>query len=342
MIRFRWSESREARNETARGDAPTNPLEGGEVQARRRRRLRFSLGGLIAAPVWLLAVLLTNACPYFFPSRQMTAQQSPPFKPRDGYAERLGCALQYHTVAGASPAETDPAPFVALRAFMEAEYPSVHRQLEREVLSGHTLLFRWKGTNPSMEPILLMSHLDVVPVELGPDKEWTYPPFSGRVADGFIWGRGALDVKCGALGLLEATEQLLDKGFRPSGDVYFALGHDEESGGREGNLRVAEVLRARRVHFRFVLDEGGGLTEGIIDGIRAPVAFVGVAEKGYATVRLAALSPGGHSSMPPNHTAVGMVAAAVAHLESNPFPARIDGPTAAMLDFIGPEMPWPL
>jgi len=133
----------------------------------------------------------------------------------------------------------------------------------------------------------------------------------------------------------------LDKGFRPSGDVYFALGHDEETGGHEGNRRVAEILRGRGIRFRFVLDEGGGLTEGIIDGIRVPVAFVGVAEKGYATVRLTAVSPGGHSSMPPNHTAVGMVAAAVAHLESNPFPARIDGATAAMLDFIGPEMPWP-
>jgi carboxypeptidase PM20D1 len=134
---------------------------------------------------------------------------------------------------------------------------------------------------------------------------------------------------------------LLAEGFQPSGDVYFVLGHDEETGGREGNQRVAEILRGRGIRFRFVLDEGGGLTEGIIDGIKGPVAFVGVAEKGYATVKLTAWAEGGHSSMPPTHTAVGMVAAAVAHLESNPFPARIDGATTAMLDFLGPEMPWP-
>ena len=195
--------------------------------------------------------------------------------------------------------------------------------------------------DPSHEPILLMSHIDVVPVESGTETNWTHPPFSGDLAEGFIWGRGALDVKCGALGLLEATERLLDDGFRPSGDVYFALGHDEEVGGREGNRRVAEILRGRGVRFRFVLDEGGGLTEGIIDGINGPVAFVGVAEKGYATIRLKARTEGGHSSMPPPHTAVGMVATVVARLESNPFPARIDGATAAMLDYLGPEMPWP-
>ena len=93
-------------------------------------------------------------------------------------------------------------------------------------------------------------------------------------------------MKSGALGLLEAAERLLEQGFHPSGDIYFALGHDEEVGGHEGNQRIAEALRSRGVHFRFVLDEGGGLTEGIIDGIPGPVAFVGIAEKGYATVRL--------------------------------------------------------
>jgi carboxypeptidase PM20D1 len=96
------------------------------------------------------------------------------------------------------------------------------------------------------------------------------------------------------------------------------------------------------VHFGFVLDEGGGLTEGIIDGIDGPVAFVGLAEKGYATVRLTATTEGGHSSMPPPHTAVGIVSAVIERLESDPFPARIDGATAAMLDFLGPEMAWPL
>jgi carboxypeptidase PM20D1 len=210
MIRVRWFQSREVWAETSRSEAPPTVLDGGQGQARRRQRLRIILGGLLAALAVLLAVLEIRA-DFLFTTHQVILPPWRPLEPRPGYAERLGRALQFRTVAGVSPAETDPAPFVALRAFLEAEYPAVHRQLEREVLGGHTLLFRWKGTNPSVEPILLMSHLDVVPVESGTEKEWTHPPFSGQIADGFIWGRGALDVKCGALGLLEATEQLLDK-----------------------------------------------------------------------------------------------------------------------------------
>jgi carboxypeptidase PM20D1 len=327
---------------TLADDTPPTVRRSQNVRVRRLKYLPIILGGLFLAPVTLLAALAIRATPVFFPSRQLRSPQ-PTLKLnlRPGYAERLGRALQFHTVAAESPAGIDPDPFIALSAFLEAEYPAVHRQLNREVFGGHTLLFRWQGTDPSVEPILLMSHLDVVPVEPGTEKNWTHPPFSGRIADGFIWGRGALDVKCGALGLLEAAERLLADGFRPSGDVYIALGHDEETGGREGNRRAAEVLRERRIRFRFVLDEGGGLTEGIIPGINQPVAFIGVAEKGNATIRITARAQGGHSSMPPPHTAVGIVAAAVARLEQSPLPPRIEGATAAMLDYLGPEMPWP-
>jgi carboxypeptidase PM20D1 len=310
----------------------------GEFRPTRFKCFKKAVGWILAALASLIVVLALGVI--LSPSRQVRVKPKPGPEPLEGFEQRLAQALRFRTVASASPAETNPAPVVALRDFLEAEYPAVHRQLEREVLGGHTLLFRWKGTDPSVEPILLMSHLDVVPVELGTDEKWTHPPFAGEIADGFIWGRGALDVKCGALGLLEAAERLLQDGFRPSGDVYFALGHDEELGGHQGNRQVAEILHRRGVRFRFVLDEGGGLTEGIIDGIGKPVAFVGVAEKGYATVQLTAISEGGHSSMPPPHTAVGILAAAIAQLESNPFPARIDGATTVMLDFLGPEMPW--
>ena len=297
--------------------------------------------------LWLFAAALTALSVVIgwnvisFASKQVEATPVAPLKPLPDFEERLSRSLQFRTIAtGADRADNIPA-FQELHEFLRISFPRVHKSLDREVHGGQSLLYCWKGSDPSREPILLMSHLDVVPVEPGTEASWTHPPFSGEVADGFIWGRGALDVKCGALGLLEAAERLLESGFRPTCDVYFALGHDEEVGGREGNRRIAEVLRNRGIHFRFVLDEGGGLTEGLIGGINGPVAFVGVAEKGYATVRLTARTEGGHSSMPPPHTAVGIVAAVVARLESNPFPARIDGATGAMLDYLGPEMPWP-
>ena len=298
------------------------------------------LGWLIAAVFTaFLGTVIWNVIA--FSTKQVQVNQVDAVEPLRGFEERLA-RRSGSARSRPGPTAGTPRPFREFHEFLRTSFPRVHARLDCEVLGGHTLLYRWKGSDPSRRTDLAdVAHRRRpggirAPRRTGPTRR------SREISrTGFIWGRGALDVKCGALGLLEATERLLDDGFRPSGDVYFALGHDEELGGREGNRRVAEILRGRGVRFRFVLDEGGGLTEGIIDGINGPVAFVGVAEKGYATIRLTALTEGGHSSMPPPHTAVGMVAAAVARLESNPFPARIDGATAAMLDFLGPEMPWP-
>ena len=302
----------------------------------RIRALGWLTATLFAA---LIGTLLWNGISRG--SKQVHPAKIDVVQPRQGFEERLARALQFRTVATGADGVNAAADFQELHAFLKTSFPKVHARLEREVHGGHSLLYRWRGSDRFREPILLMSHIDVVPVESGTEASWTHPPFSGDRADGFIWGRGALDVKCGVLGLLEAAELLLEENFHPSCDVYFALGHDEEVGGREGNRRIAEILRGRGVRFRFVLDEGGSLTEGIIDGISGRVAFVGVAEKGFATIRLKAQTEGGHSSMPPPHTAVGMVATVVARLEANPFPARIDGATAPMLDYLGPEMPLP-
>jgi carboxypeptidase PM20D1 len=273
-------------------------------------------------------------------SRQMHVTPVTPIEPLPGYADRLAQAIRQKTIASEVSGQTDPAPFRTLHALLEKSFPAVHARLSREVHGGLSLLYRWQGVDPGREPVLLMSHLDVVPVEAGTEIRWLHPPFSGAVADGFIWGRGALDVKSGALGLLEAVERLLADGFQPACDVYLSLGHDEERGGHEGNQRIAEILRQRGIKFRFILDEGGALTQGIIEGISKPVALVGIAEKGYATISLKTQGPNGHSSMPPTPTAVGRVASAVHRLQTNPFPARLDGAVEVMLDYLGPELPW--
>jgi len=306
---------------------------------RRMWRIAFLAGCALAVAVLALFVVVAvrTAC---FSSKQIHPPRVAPLEPLDGYAERLAQSIQIPTVAAEPPATTNPEPFLKLRLVLERSFPLVHSHLSREIHGGQSLLYRWNGSEPSREPILLMSHIDVVPVESASEAKWTYPAFSGQIADGFIWGRGALDVKVGALGLLEAVERLLTDSFQPACDVYLALGHDEEKGGREGNLQIAESLRKRGIRFRYVLDEGGGLTEGIVSGIDRPVAFVGIAEKGYATIAIRAEGPGGHSSMPPPITAIGRVAEAIQRLESQPFPARIDGATGAMLDAIGPEMKW--
>jgi carboxypeptidase PM20D1 len=168
-----------------------------------------------------------------------------------------------------------------------------------------------------------MSHIDVVPVEESTRDEWTYPPFSGTVADGVIWGRGAIDVKFGVIALMEAMEKLLADGIGFERDIYFFFGHDEEVGGRDGAAKVAEYFAGQGVRFDYVLDEGGAVTEGLVSAVEQPVAVIGVAEKGYVNLVLTVDAPGGHSSSPPAQTALGILSRAIVKVEDNPFPARL-------------------
>lgn len=185
-----------------------------------------------------------------------------------------------------------------------------------------------------------MAHMDVVPVDSASESLWKHPPFSGAVADGFIWGRGAMDDKGSVLGILEAVEHLLNEGFLPERSVYLAFGHDEEIGGHNGAAKIAELLSSRGVELEYVLDEGAILS-GIIDGISSPVALIGIAEKGYLSIRLSAESAGGHSSIPPADSAIGVLSRALQRIEAAPFPSRLNGPTRQMFEYLGPEMSWP-
>jgi carboxypeptidase PM20D1 len=187
-----------------------------------------------------------------------------------------------------------------------------------------------------------MAHMDVVPAETSTLSRWTHPPFSGHNDGTFIWGRGALDMKPGLIGIMEAVEYLAGQGFRPKRTVYIALGCDEEQGGEEGSMLIARLLESRGVRLDFVLDEGGSIVSGMIAFLSAPVALIGIAEKGYLTLELSVESQGGHSSMPPRETPAGVLCAAVARLEQSPFPARVDGVVGRMLDYLAPEAGLPV
>lgn len=193
----------------------------------------------------------------------------------------------------------------------------MHAQLRRETVGVHSLLYTWQGSNPALNPILLVGHLDVVPVEPGTEGKWQQDPFGGRIADGLIWGRGAIDNKSAVVGTLEAVEMLVAEGFQPARTIYLAYGHDEEVGGAGGAREIAARLKSRGVTLEMVLDEGGVISDGILPGISGPVALVGIAEKGFVTIELSASGPGGHASLPPRQTAVGILNAAVARLETN-------------------------
>ena len=298
---------------------------------RVRSAFRIGLGALIA----LVAVVLIRAAAF---TRRL--DPIPPLPeialPKTAAVARLAHALKIPTVSRDSGV-TDAPSFDALRQQLEKDFPLVFSRLSVETVNRHALLFTWTGKNTAKLPILLMAHTDVVPVR--DPKSWQKPPFGGVIDQGYIWGRGSLDDKSSVIGILEATELLLHQGFVPERTIYLAFGHDEEVGGKRGAQAISTLLNRRGVRLSFVLDEGGVIVEGIVPGVTAPVALIGIAEKGYLTLRLEVETPGGHSSMPPAQTAIGILAAALTRIESNPLPPQTDH-ARRFFGEVGPAMPF--
>jgi carboxypeptidase PM20D1 len=299
-----------------------------------------TLKRLGVALVLLVAVLLINV--WRLPAPHAAAAL-PPLTGIDesAVAKRLAGAVRIATISYGEPERNDGTKLAAFADYLRVTFPRVHAQLKRETVNGHSLLFTWTGSDANAKPMLLLAHQDVVPVEPGTEKQWLHAPFSGDIADGFVWGRGALDDKGSLVAQLEAIESLLAQGFKPRRTLMLALGHDEEIGGKGGAKKVAEELKARGLHFEFALDEGGSITEGIIGGVSVPVAGILAAEKGYATFRLTTRDAGGHSSRPPPQTAIGRLARAVSRVQDAPFPTHLAHPVTDMLDRLAPEMPFP-
>jgi carboxypeptidase PM20D1 len=249
---------------------------------------------------------------------------------------RLSGAIRFPTVSYASGGPIDTAAFVGLHQYLADSFPLVHANLTRELVNGLSLLYTWRGADSSLPPVVLMGHLDVVPVAESNLPEWKEPPFSGAVADGFVWGRGTLDDKVTVLSILEAVEGLIRDGYRPPRTVYLTFGHDEEVSGWFGAREMVELLVSRGVRPAFVLDEGGFMAKGVIPGVDGRTAIVGIAEKGYLSLRLRAQARGGHSSTPPRRTAIGALSRAVSALEADQFPSSLDGPTRGTLDAMAP------
>jgi carboxypeptidase PM20D1 len=293
---------------------------------------------VLALVLALAGVLFVKALFYSAPSTSIEAVDRVDVPA--GAASRLSEAIRIQTISALPDEAVRKARFQAFQAFLEKAYPLVHAALTVEKLNEFGLLYAWKGKNPGLKPILLLSHQDVVPVEEGTEADWTYPPFSGAIEEGFIWGRGAWDDKSTLLASLEALEKMLSEGRQPERTLMLAFGHDEEVGGRQGAGEIAKYLENQGVQFEFVLDEGGVIGKGLVPGVAQPVALIGTAEKGYLTLELSAEGPGGHSSMPPSITAIGRLARAIDRLQSKPFPARLTEPVRGMLDSLGPHMPW--
>lgn len=224
-------------------------------------------------------------------------------------AEHLSAAIACKTIDCGE--KTDASPYFRLHDLIRASYPSIMGAGTMEEL-GLDLLLDVPGSDPSLEPVLLLAHQDVVPVILGTEDSWAHGPFEGYADDDFVWGRGALDIKDMMVGELEALEYVLAHHGKPRREVLLAFGHDEETISR-GATKIAATLAARGVHAAWLLDEG---TTTMADGAPwgAPdvvISDVCISQKGYLDVRLTAKGSGGHSSNPFGGTSLEHMARAI-------------------------------
>lgn len=251
----------------------------------------------------------------------------------------LSKAVACKTVSYFDTALMDGDEFLKLHQLFEENYPLVHKTMTKEIINDWSLLYHWKGTDSTLKPILFMGHMDVVPVTAGTEDDWEHPCFSGEIADGFVWGRGAIDCKSLVVALLSAAEYLLEHDFQPTCDIYFSFGHDEESLGGKGAEAIMNLLKSRNITLNFVIDEGSGFSDGGQYGAEGLIlSTVGTVEKGYADVCVTAKSCGGHSSRPQPTTALGDLARAIVSIEDHPCDAGLCGPIQEFYQNIAPYM----
>ncbi|MBK6567890.1 MAG: M20 family peptidase [Burkholderiales bacterium] len=294
---------------------------------------------VLAALVLLAAVVGINTVRKG--SRQMdVAAVAPVAVDEAGASARLGEAVRLRTVSSRDDANLNVDQFRLLHSLLLTRFPKAHAVLKRELIGDLSVLYTWEGSNPKAPPILLLAHQDVVPVAPGTEGDWQVAPFSGEVKDGFVWGRGSWDDKGNLMSQMEAVEMLVASGYKPERTVYLAYGADEEVSGLRGAAKIAAVLKERKVHPDFVIDEGLLVLDGILPGLTKPAALIGVAEKGYLSVVLKMAATPGHSSMPPKKgtSAIAMMSAALKRLDDEQLPGGIRGVAGEMFDTLAPEM----
>ncbi len=248
--------------------------------------------------------------------------------------EHLQELVRIPTISRVDSSTTQWAEFDRFIHTLRKLYPLCHSRLERETVLDYSLLFRWRG-RASTEPAVLMGHYDVVAAT---DEGWKRPPFaaelSGKDEEQLVWGRGTLDDKGSVVAILEAVEAQLEAGLVPAQDIYLCFGHDEETHGT-GASAIVDLLESRGVKPTLVLDEGGAIVDDVFDQVDAPMAVVGVAEKGAATLRLTVDQSGGHASTPPKISAAVRLSQAIVRLNSRPFPSQLTQTGADLMRLLG-------
>jgi carboxypeptidase PM20D1 len=299
--------------------------------------LKKPLLGLGAVVLVLTGVVVYRAA-VFLPPEQAKVEPVAHVIDAQAVAVHLSQAVRFATISNQPPAPIDPAPFDGFVAWLAATYPEVHQGLSREILGNRTVLYKWAGKDSAAKPAMLAAHYDVVPVIPGTEGAWKHPPFAGDIAEGYVWGRGTLDDKSAVVTILEAVTYLLKQGYKPQQTIYLSFDHNEELVDDTGAAAVVAHLKAQNIRLAWSLDEGSFVLDGIVPGLAQPVASINVTEKGYLTLNLTAHAAGGHSSMPPRETAVGILARAIVALQQAPLPGGLNGVSGEMFSALARYM----
>jgi acetylornithine deacetylase/succinyl-diaminopimelate desuccinylase-like protein len=184
-------------------------------------------------------------------------------------------------------------------------------------------------------PLLLYGHVDVVTTA---GQKWTYPPFEGRVADGCIWGRGAIDMKGGVAMMLAALLRAKAEGFVPAGDVVLAILSDEEAGGDHGASYLVENHAGRFRGIRYAISEVGGFT--VYIGARKLYPIM-VTEKQLCTMKAVVRGVGGHGSMPVRGGAMAKLAKVLQKLDQHRLPVHVTPAARQSVKAMAQALPFP-
>ena len=284
---------------------------------------------LVVLVLIFLAIILIRALMYK-PKTRLVPSTEEVALDEDKIVKDMQELIRCKTISYNDPALIDENEFKKFQDLLPVLYPNIHEKCDRKFLGVNGILYHWKGSEGG-DPIVLMSHYDVVPVE---EDQWEKPAFEGLVEDGVLWGRGTLDTKGTLLGIMESAEKLIGEDFVPKHDIYFAFSGQEEINGTTCPDMV-QWFADQNIRPAMVLDEGGAVVENVFPGVSEECAVIGIAEKGMLNVEFKAKSNGGHASTPPPHTIVGELAQAVVDVENHPFPRQFTKPVREMLDTLG-------
>ncbi len=263
----------------------------------------------------LVVVLLFNTFKDSSSLPKYTVEGTP--ATNDSAAVHLSQAIQIKTISFGDTLAIDTTEFLKFRKFLETSYPNVHAKLQRQIFNQFSYVYKWAGKDSSLQPYVLMAHMDVVPVEAVAESKWTVPSFSGTIKNDTIWGRGAVDDKVSVIAILESVEQLLKQNYTPNRTIYLCFGHDEEISGKRGAKVISNWFKEQNIKPAMVLDEGGQIDTKHFKQLNRPFAVIGTSEKGYANFDLSVEIPGGHSSMPAAETAIDVLNKAIEKIRAH-------------------------